>query len=117
MKLPHEKPIRFVKSIIKKHQDEILLSCLFPYPPSLAMICESAAQSSAAFANEEDSPKLGFLVSLKNIELIDTLLEQEAQVRIKKVLEFGQMSEFYFQLEENEKIYAVGNITIAMKEE
>ncbi len=68
MNLPHLKPIRFVKELIKKEDNISLVSCEFPYIPTLSMVCEAAAQSSSSF-NESKQEQLGFLISLKNIKL------------------------------------------------
>ncbi len=52
----------------KKDADYIFVSCSFPYLPTLPMICEAAAQSSIVFSQNE-KPQIGFLLSLKDVEL------------------------------------------------
>jgi len=72
MKLPHQEPIRFVKELLEIDAAYAFVSCIFPHPPTLAMVCEAAAQSSAAFAQDDKNITMGFLVSLKDIELLNS---------------------------------------------
>ena len=69
MNLPHQEPIRFANEVLSSSLNKISVSCKFPFSPTLAMACEAAAQSSAGFAQESSEPKIGFLVSLKEITL------------------------------------------------
>ena len=116
MILPHQAPIRFAQEIIEKNEEFIIVSCLFPFNPTLSMISEAAAQSSAAFA-QGDKPLIGFLISLKNIEQITEFTEVEYKVKIKKEISFASMTEFSFELINNNKIYARGFLTIALQDE
>ena len=66
MNLPHQEPIRFAQNILEEKDDYKLISCTFPYIPTISMISEAAAQSSASFAQSiNEEPKIGFLISLK----------------------------------------------------
>ena len=85
--LPHQKPIRFVEEIVKKDADYIFVSCSFPYSPTLPMICEAAAQSSIVFSQNE-KPQIGFLLSLKDVELLKDCDILEFQIKIKKDTSF-----------------------------
>lgn len=116
MNLPHLEPIKFAKEIIEKRENYNIIFCSFPYPPSLAMVCEAAAQSSASFSLEKKI-KEGFLVSLKNIELFDTLEDLDYEIKIEKSFTFGMMSEFKFQLNKESKVVANGTLTIALPNE
>ena len=55
MNLPHQAPIRFAQEIIEKKEDFFIIKCSFPYIPTLAMVSEAAAQSSAAFAQDKEA--------------------------------------------------------------
>lgn len=116
MILPHQAPIRFAQEIIKKSEDFIFVSCSFPFIPTLSMVSEAAAQSSAAFA-QSDKPIIGFLISLKDIEQIDEFTQIKYEIKIKKNISFGSMTEFSFELLNNDKIYAKGFLTIALQDE
>ena len=93
MNLPHQEPIKFVKELIGLDNEYASISCLFPVTPTLAMVCEAAAQSSAAFAQDS-----------KNI-------------KIKKEMVFGSMSEFKFELTKDSIIYVKGYLVIALQNE
>jgi hypothetical protein len=113
--LPHQKPIKFANKIIEKKDDETITSCSFPSIPSLAMVCEAAAQSTAAFDINSDTPKIGFLVSLKNIEQLKEFSKKDYLVKIKKSFDFGQMQEYEFELKDDIEVFAKGFITIALQ--
>ncbi|AXK49060.1 hypothetical protein CRU87_06900 [Aliarcobacter trophiarum LMG 25534] len=114
-RLPHQKPIRFVNEILKKEGDFIYLSCSFPFYPTLAMVCEAAAQSSVAFSKEEGS-KIGFLLSLKDIELLKECNNLEFEIRIKKDTSFDSLNEFSFELLKGSFIYAKGSFIVKLQD-
>lgn len=116
MILPHQEPIRFAQQIIEIEDDFRVVSCKFPFIPTLSMISEAAAQSSAAFAQGE-VPVIGFLISLKNIEEICKFDKNEYEIKIKKDISFGAMTEFSFELIDNTEICAKGSLTIALQDE
>lgn len=116
IKVPHEKPIRFVNQLINKDENTILVDVTFPFKPTLAMVCEASAQGCAGFAPQDEEAKIGFLVSLKNVELLNELLETDYFIRIKKSFDFGLMTEYIFELENSNTIYAKGTLTIAMQQ-
>ena len=71
MNLPHLAPILFAKEVLESNEKEVLVQCSFPYSPSLVMLCEAAAQRSAAFIEKkQEDPQIGYLVSLKDISQI-----------------------------------------------
>ncbi len=115
MNLPHQEPIKFVEEIIEKKDDELLVSCSFPFMPTLAMVCEAAAQSSAGFAIK-DKEKLGFLVTLKDVILLQEINFLRARIKLKRVFDFGTMSEYYFELQNNNESFVTGKLTIALQE-
>ena len=115
MNLPHQAPIRFAKEIIEKGENFFIIKCSFPYIPTLPMISEAAAQSSAAFAQDNKEPIIGFLVSLKNIEKISEFTKEDYQIIISKSFNFGNMTEYKFEVSDEYTIYAKGELTIAFK--
>ena len=116
MILPHQEPIRFAQEIIQIEDDFRIVSCLFPFIPTLAMVSEAAAQSSASFAQGE-KPVIGFLISLKNIEQLSEFSNTEYKIKIKKEISFGSMTEFSFELLSDTEISARGSLTIALQDE
>ena len=116
MNLPHLKPIRFAKEVLSSSEKNIKVSCSFPFLPTLAMACEAAAQGSVGFAQEESTPKIGFLVSLKDIVLEKEMDFLEAIIDIERTFDFGSMSEYSFELKNHNIVYVTGKITIALDE-
>ncbi len=113
--LPHKEPIRFVKDIISKEKEKVRVSCSFPFLPSLPMICEAAAQGSAAFGDESEAVKIGFLASLKNVEQYENLDKKNYFIDIQVVFNFGSMIEYSFSLVSLDTIYVKGNFIIALQ--
>lgn len=116
MILPHQEPIRFAQEIIQIDEDFRVVSCFFPFIPTLSMVSEAAAQSSAAFA-QGDKPLIGFLISLKNIEQISEFNQLKYEIKIKKEISFGVMTEFSFELMDDTQSCAKGFLTIALQDE
>lgn len=118
MNLPHKEPIRFAQEILEEKDDYKIISCKFPYIPTLSMISEAAAQSSASFSQDGQSePKIGFLISLKNVQELIEPKDIEFEVKIKKSFNFGTMTEFSFELKKDEKIFVTGSLTIAIADD
>jgi len=112
--LLHQKPVRFVDDIIKMEYEIAYVSCTFPYTPTLAMIFEAAAQSSIAFSQEKE-PKIGFLVSLKNIELLKEPDMLSLTIKIKKEINLSLLNEFSFELINENNLYAEGNFVVKLQ--
>lgn len=113
--LPHQKPIKFVNKIVQKDENNAVVSCNFPNFPTLAMICEAAAQSSSAFSKEQE-PKIGFLVSLKNIELLKESDMLDFEIFIKKESSFDLLNEFSFEMINQNDIYAKGTFIVILQD-
>lgn len=113
--LPHQKPIKFVEKIIELNGDFAIVSCSFPNIPTLAMVCEAAAQSSIAFAKDKE-PKIGFLVTLKDIELLKKSDSLVFLIKIKKENSFDLLSEFNFELINQNSIYAKGSFIVKLQD-
>ncbi|WP_128995725.1 hypothetical protein [Candidatus Marinarcus aquaticus] len=93
--MPHLDPVRFAQSIIACEQSHATVKCEFPSIPTLSMFFEAAAQSSAAFAQDGEA-KIGFVISLKAIQLLNKMREQTAVLEVKKEVELGAVCEFSF---------------------
>ena len=70
--LPHLPPIKFAKYIISKCDDIATVRSEFQTIPSLGMMIEASAQSSAVFSSENEKGKVGYLTLLKNVKLLNT---------------------------------------------
>ena len=113
MILPHLAPILFAKEVLESKENEVLVQCSFPYIPSLAMLSEAAAQSSAAFIKKKnENIKIGFLINIKNVVEIKELKERECIIKVIKNVELENMSEYNFDVISNKIIYAKGTFTV-----
>lgn len=115
MKIPHLPPVRFAQNILSVDKNIARVQCTFPHKPTLAMFFEAAAQSSAAFSQEESN--IGFVVSFKDINLMCESIELNAIVQIEKKAAVSNICEFKFtvyNIDENE-IYATGILTIMIQ--
>ena len=113
IKLPHKAPLKFAKTILHKEPKRARVAIEFEEIPSLAMLVEAAAQSSAAFRIDEREN--AFLVSLKNIELLQapSLMHFEAEIVDEHRLE--NLRYVKFEIFENTTAVAEGTLVIAVQ--
>lgn len=109
--LPHQAPIKFVKNILEKDLNSATVTCSFPTKPTLAMVCEASAQSTIVFS-KGDKPQNGFLISLKNVEQLESLDSNDYIVKVEESFNFGNMTEYNFELADKSKLYVKGSLTI-----
>ncbi|WP_024954807.1 hypothetical protein [Sulfurospirillum arcachonense] len=106
MNLPHLAPILFAKKIIEKNEKSARVECEFPYPPSLPMLLEAAAQSSVAL-NTNDK-KEGFLVAASSLKLHKKVENQSVEIQVNAQMQMGNMHLFSFEV----KNIAEGKFTV-----
>lgn len=70
--IPHLQPIRFVKKLIKATTQDASVIVEFQTIPTLGMFVEAAAQSASGIMNSDIKGNSGFLITLKNIKLLQT---------------------------------------------
>jgi len=113
LNLPHQEPILFAKHVIETEGDTNSVKVEFDTIPSLAMIVEAAAQSSAAFDKGED--KMGYLVTLKNIKLLEKPSSLEYIVKVTSEQQIDALTYFTFETYDKELIVATGTFIIALQ--
>ncbi len=113
IKLPHLAPIKFAKRTLAKDEKTADVLIKYEQVPTLSMLVEAAAQSSAAFrSNDKES---AFLVSLKGVKLLvqPTKMEFIAHVvdehRLDKIRYVG------FEIFEEKVSIATGTLAIAVQ--
>ena len=111
LNLPHKEPLLFAKEVIKLNEDEAVVKIAFDTIPSLAMLTEAAAQSSAAFGTKKQ--KIAQLVMLKNVKLLEKLKEKEYLVEVKASLTLGHLKHFDFKALDKTVTIATGSFVIA----
>jgi len=111
LNLPHKEPLLFAKEVIKLNADETIVKIAFHTIPSLAMLTEAAAQSSAAFSTEKQ--KNAQLVMLKDVKLLEKTKEKEYLVEVKSSLKLGHLKHYDFKVLDKTVTIATGSFVIA----
>jgi hypothetical protein len=110
LSLPHISPIKFAQKILFKEDTNARISLSFDELPSLGMMLEAAAQSSAAFGDTTKSG--GFLVSLKNIKLLKKPTKLALEVSLSNEHNLQDMSYFSFFIYEGSEELVSGSFVI-----
>ncbi|MDF1883132.1 hypothetical protein JHD49_04195 [Sulfurimonas sp. SAG-AH-194-C21] len=110
LSLPHVAPVRFAQDILFKKETTARVSLGFDEIPTLGMMIEGAAQSSAAFG--DGTKKGGFLVSLKNIKLLKKPTKTALEVSLINEHNLQAMSYFSFVVYEGLEVLVSGNFVI-----
>ena len=116
MKLPHGELLHFAQEVMARSEDSIEVHCVFNTLPSLAMFIEAAAQCSAGF-EMDDNIEFGFLTIAKNIQLLESITENEYLFVLHKEALVGEYSQYSFEavaLKTQVKVVA-GSFTVMIK--
>lgn len=113
LNLPHIEPIRFAKNILFKDATTARVAVVFPQTPSLAMMIEAAAQSTAAFS--DGSSKGGYLVGMKNVKLLNEASEKSLEVKVVLKHSLENMTLIEFEVEQKSLLLCKGSLTIALE--
>lgn len=113
LNLPHQEPIRFAKYVLSKDETTAIVKVEFDSIPTLPMIVESAAQSSAAFG--DGCVRDGVLVSLKNVKLLHSPKALDYNVKVVSEHKMGAMTYFSFEFLENDVLIVTGSFIIAVE--
>ncbi|WP_415396535.1 hypothetical protein [Sulfurimonas sp. CS5] len=105
LNLPHQEPLKFARYIVSKDDILAVVKVQFNEIPTLPMLVEAAAQSSAAF--DDGDEQVGFLVTLKNIKLLNKPIALEYDIKV--IFEYQLDSLTYFKFEVYDKDIAVSN--------
>jgi hypothetical protein len=79
------------------------------------MYYEAAAQSSACFSTKEN--QMGFVISVKALELLQESCALEVVVELKQEVTMGTLQEFSFGVKEHDRVLAKGVVTIMLQGE
>ncbi len=116
MNLPHLPPIRFAQTALEEKGNRAKVKILFPFCPTLGMMIEAAAQSSAVFSNHPSV--LGFIVSLKEIQLLKKTTQLSMMTQLVLEAQVGECMEISFEImsEDEKEIFAMGKIILKIRE-
>jgi hypothetical protein len=116
LKLPHLEPIRFAQDLVSRVDNTCIVNASFPYLPSLPMIIEAAAQSSAAYAKgDHNKESIAFLVMLKDITLLKAPNTSNLQITLDITQDMGSIVYFSFIAKDNQESIAEGSFAIAIQ--
>jgi hypothetical protein len=96
MNLPHGKLLLFARECMERKEEYVVVHCIFPTTPTLAMFLEAAAQSTAGFIREK-KVKMGFLTMGKDIKILNNINDREYFFHIYKDVHIGQYHQFNFE--------------------
>lgn len=113
LNLPHKDPILFAKSVIQTQDDTNSVKIEFDTIPSLPMLVEAAAQSSAAF--DTGNGKMGYLVTLKNIKLFQKPCSLNYVVNVTSEQQIDALTYFTFETYDEDILIAKGTFIIALQ--
>jgi len=120
--LPHKKPILFVDEVTKSLELEAKTNVLFDYTPTLSMLVESAAQSSAFVKLTEAKTKAGIpldcsegmLIGLKKVKQLKEVTSKTLQISIQYSGNLQNFFSFNFEVFEKEIKVCNGVLNIIM---
>jgi len=113
--LPHLAPIRFVKSRLKTDETSTTVKVSFDELPTIGMLIEAAAQSSAGISDDKNNGRMGFLVSLKNVKLLQEIKSYEYIVNIELVSKLENFKSLKFEIFEDEEMITKGSFAIILE--
>lgn len=113
IKLPHLAPIKFAKYTLEKDEKSAKVLIEFEQIPTLSMLVEAAAQSSASF--RIDDSESAFLVSLKGIKLLEQPTKMQLVAHVTDEHRLDKMRYVGFNIYEDETCVANGTLVIAVQ--
>jgi len=114
--LPHLAPVRFIKEILLAEEIEAASTVEFKEKPTLAAVVEAAAQNVIFITSLYRDYDGGVLTAMKNVQLLEPLVQGDYRVESKISTKLGNFSLFKFKLSQNDKIFVEGEISIVMKD-
>ena len=114
--LPHLAPVRFIKEILLAEEIEAASTVEFKEKPTLAAVVEAAAQNVIFITSLYRDYDGGVLTAMKNVQLLEPLVQGDYRVESKISTKLGNFSLFKFKLSQNDKVFVEGEISIVMKD-
>jgi len=113
--IPHLPPIRFVKKLIDSNEVNAKVEVEFDEVPSLGMLIEAAAQSSSGIDDDQNNGRMGFVITLKNIKLLEDVSSRKFVIHVELVHKLDDFKSLSFEIfEENRKV-VTGAFSIALQ--
>lgn len=113
--LPHIAPIKFVDLLLSADEKNASVKVSFEQLPTLGMLIEAAAQSSSGIKDEANNGRMGFLVSLKNIKLLQDIKSDEYVINVELVHKLNDFQSIEFKVVDNDEMIAKGTFAIILQ--
>jgi len=113
--IPHIPPIRFVKSLISSDEKGASALVGFDTIPTLGMFVEAAAQSSSGIVSNNDNIEMGFLVTLKNIKLLQEPKSTTYIINVQLDYKLENFKSLSFDALDNDIVIATGSFSVAVQ--
>lgn len=113
--VPHLPPVRFVKTLLESDYKSAVVEVGFDEIPTLGMLVEAATQSSSGIKDDDKSERMGFVVSLRNIKLIEELDSKEFIVHIALANKLDYFKSLSFEIYKDKTVVATGAFTLLLQ--
>ena len=113
--IPHLPPIRFVKKLIEADEVSAKVEVEFDEIPTLGMLIEAAAQSSSGIKDRTNDIRMGFVITLKDINLLEDVNSKNFIVHVKLVHKLDNFKSLSFETFENRQKVAQGTFSIVLQ--
>lgn len=115
LQLPHRTPILFARTIVSRDINKARVRVSFCEVPSLAMLVESAAQSSSGI-DKNFSITGAYLVSMKNIKMLSRPRKKDFEIEVINEYNLNNMKLMNFKVFEDTKLISTGSFTLSLSE-
>ena len=113
--IPHLPPVRFVKTLIKADETSATVKVGFDEVPTLGMLIEAAAQSSSGIKDDENNGRMGFVITLKNIKLLQEVNSKEFIVNVELAHKLDDFKSLSFNIFEGKEQVVTGAFSIVLQ--
>ena len=113
--IPHLPPIRFVKTLLKADGTSASAKVCFDEVPTLGMLIEAAAQSSSGIKDDDNHERMGFVITLKNIKLLQYVSSKEFVVNVELVHKLDDFKSLSFNILEDETTVVTGAFSLVLQ--
>jgi hypothetical protein len=113
--IPHLPPIRFVKKLIQADEKSAKVEVGFDEIPTLGMLIEAAAQSSSGIRDSDNNGRMGFVITLKNIKLLEEVSLKKFVVHVELVHKLDEFKSLSFEIFEEDKQVAKGAFSLVLQ--
>lgn len=113
--IAHLPPLRFVKELLYSDKANALVRVCFDDIPSLAILIESAIQSSSGITDDVKTVRIGFLASLKNIKQLEKIELKEYLVSVTLIHQFNNFKSLSFEVLNGEIVIVNGSFFVVLE--